>query len=232
MFFDIIIIAMIAAFILLRLRSELGNKTGNEPSLGERSSLDERFKRSSGNMGAGRRSTAARRPEEEDFASDVIEGSVIDITANASVRRGLQDIRNNDRHFDTHGFLDGARQAYGLILEAFWKGDRETLENFVAPSVCQQFMAAIDAREAAGETVENRLLDIGQAEISSAQVVSDSAEIRVDFKADLISLTRDQAGNVIDGNMSDTVTANDRWTFSRPLSSKDPNWLLVATRTI
>ncbi|WP_417459370.1 Tim44/TimA family putative adaptor protein [Kordiimonas sp.] len=213
---DIILLAMLAAFILLRLRSELGKKTGNEPL-----------------------PPAAPRPG-RDGAKPVVEAdfedvsarddTVIDMEENSALRKGYQDIRRADSSFDVPTFVGGARSAYEMILEAFWSGDKETLRTFLDDSVYNQFTAAIEAREQNGYQLDNRLVDIAEADIVEAKLEGKTAELIVRFKAEIIAVTKDGEGNLVEGNLSEAVEVNDRWTFARDTRSRDPNWLLVATR--
>ncbi|WP_417465672.1 Tim44/TimA family putative adaptor protein [Kordiimonas sp.] len=214
---DIILLAMLAAFILLRLRSELGKKTGNEP-------LPPAAPRPSSR--GGDRTTVDADYEDVSARND----TVIDMEEDPALRKAYQDIRRADSSFDVPTFVGGARAAYEMILEAFWSGDKETLRNFLDDSVYNQFTAAIDAREQNGYRLENRLVDIAEAEVADAKLEGRTAELVVRFKAEIIAVTKDGDGNLIEGNLSEAVEVNDRWTFSRDTKSRDPNWLLVATR--
>ncbi len=214
---DIILVAMIAAFIALRLRSELGKKTGNEPQP----------------------PAAGRSPYPNDnqttIEGDAVEvtsrsGDVIDLARDPQVRAGLNDIRRADSHFDAGQMVDGAKGAYQMILEAFWAGDKEALKDFLDDTVLAQFSTAIDQREQDGLTLENRILDVTKAEISSAALVKRQAEVTIDFSAEIIAVTKDADGKVVDGDLSDAVDLEDKWTFARDTRSRDPNWTLIATR--
>ncbi|MCJ9429821.1 Tim44/TimA family putative adaptor protein [Kordiimonas marina] len=213
--FEIVLLAMVAAFILLRLRSELGKKTGNEPL--------PPFARQAPEGPNGHVIEGETVPRE---AQD----NIIDLTADPKLRRALEDIRRADRSFDPAAFMDGAKSAYQMILEAFWAGDRKTLQEFLDDQVYSQFEGAITAREKNNYKLENRLLEIEKAELVGAQLVDGSAELTVHFKAEVIAITRDQDGNVVEGDVSDAVEMNDKWTFARSTRSRDPNWTLVATR--
>lgn len=214
---DIILIAMLAGFIALRLRSELGKKTGNEPLP----------------------PAAGRAPYAQDNAptidADAVEvgrtqADVIDLASDPDVRAGLSDIRRADSYFDAGQFLDGAKGAYQMILEAFWAGDKAALKDFLDDTVFSQFSAAIDQREKDGLTLENRILDVTEAKISAAHMIKRSAELTIDFSAEIIAVTRDADGKLVDGDLSDAIDLSDKWTFARDTRSKDPNWTLIATR--
>jgi len=145
------------------------------------------------------------------------------------VERGLREIAGADRRFDTFAFLEGARGAYRMILEAFWKGDKEELSQLCDRDVYESFASAIDARNAAGETLENRLVRIEEAAIVGASYDAPMARITLRFRADIAAVTRDAKGNVIAGSLHDAVEAVDVWSFSRNIRSSGPDWLLDET---
>ncbi len=214
---DIIIIAALGVFIFLRLRSELGNKSGTEhlPPAANRSP----HANQQGNT-------------ENTQLSDVgtKEDSIVELEGDPVLRRAFQDIRRIDRSFNVPQFLNGAEGAYRMILEAFWSGDSKILKEFLADDICGQFVGAVDARVDAGQTLDNRLLDIDDAKIIEARLDKKNAELTVQFTSEILAVTRDSDGVVIEGDVSDAVIVNDQWTFARDLSSRDPKWILVATR--
>jgi predicted lipid-binding transport protein (Tim44 family) len=116
-----------------------------------------------------------------------------------------------------------------MVLESFWRGDREELRFLCGPEVFATFDAAITERETAGHRLENRLVQIEKAIIQDARVTGRTAEIDVRFDADIAAVTRDAEGNLIAGTLSDAVPTHDVWTFRRTLGTDDPNWLLVET---
>lgn len=209
---DIILLAMVAAFILLRLRSKLGEHSEHD-----------KFPPPAANGGPARQPTYNAEPLPE-------ETTVVDLEGDPALRHTFMDIRRQDSSFDVGQFLEGAQQAYSMILEAFWSGDRETLRNFLDDSVYGQFEAAITSREAGELTLENRIVDIDSAKVTTADFANKIAELTVQFKSEIIAVTRDKDGNVIEGDVSDVVEMNDSWTFSRNVKSRDPRWTLVATR--
>lgn len=209
--FYVVILAMIAAFLALRLYSVLGKRTGHEQPLPK--PADDRV--------------ATPLPRTIDMPAEVKDARNPAIEAGAEA--GLRRIVAADGGFDANQFLDGAKSAYRMILEAFWKGDRETLAWLVEDEVRDAFIQAIDAREAAGETLDNRLVGIERAVISDAEVSGGTARITVRLDADIAAVTRDAEGNVIAGSLSDAVETHDVWTFARALKSDDPNWKLSET---
>lgn len=208
----VILFAAIAAFLALRLYSVLGKRTGHEQPLPR---------------GADDRVGAPNMPRTIDIPAEVRETGPRAVEGPAET--GLRALVAADPKFDVAQFLDGAKSAYRMILEAFWKGDRETLDWLVEAEVRDSFAAAIDAREAAGETLDNRLIGIERAVISDIALDGRTARITVRFDADIAAVTRDAEGNVIAGSLSDAVETHDAWTFSRTLGSGDPNWKLSDT---
>lgn len=218
--FDIFLIAMVAAFVLLRLRSELGNKTGNEP--------DQRF----GGLGLGGDGASARpQPAPYQPQPDPSDSVIADFTSDPVLRAAYRDIRSADSGFDPRQFLDGARAVYPMILSAFWKADKDALKTFLSADVLDQFSDAIDARVDAGQRADNELADLSSVEVSKARLHGAMAEITVTFKGDMKLVTRDENGEILSGDPDTTVTVIDIWTFARNTRSDDPNWQLVATRS-
>jgi predicted lipid-binding transport protein (Tim44 family) len=210
----IVLLAMVAAFLALRLYMVLGKRSGHEQALPPKPA-EER-------LGAQPQLRAV--PEVAADAPPPAD-SVIDAGATGGVRA----ILSADSSFDVARFLDGARSAYRMILEAFWKADEEELAWLVGPDVRDSFAAAIAERKEAGHTLENRLVSIESARIESARLEGRTAFLTVHFVADIAAVTRDAEGNVIAGTLTDAVATNDSWTFSRNLKDSDPNWLLVET---
>ncbi|CUS43098.1 Transporter [hydrothermal vent metagenome] len=142
---------------------------------------------------------------------------------------GLRSIVSAESTFDVGQFLEGAQSAYRMILEAYWKGDEESLAWLVNDDVRGAFAEAIAERAAAGHVLDNRLVSIERAVISDASVDGKQARITVRFDADIAAVTRDADGNLVAGSMSDAVETHDVWTFARTLKSSDPNWKLADT---
>lgn len=211
---EIVVLALLAGFIALRLISVLGrHDESSEPQAPP-------LPRSAARPAA----VAARGAEPAARAPVAIPEDI-----NESARRGLQQIAEADQNFAPAEFLEGATAAYRMVLEAFWSGDREALRDLVSDDIAEDFGAAIDAREADGLTYENRLVGVEKAEIMSAGLRGQMAEVTVRFDADLVAVTRDGDGNVVAGSESDAVQTHDIWTFSRHIGSDDPAWLLIET---
>ena len=215
MIVEIVILAMIAAFLGLRLYSVLGRRAEHEED-----PVPTRFERSE--AGNAPRPVAAPPPELPRRNRELAEFP-------PTIERGLREISTADRRFDLLTFLEGAKAAYGMVLEAFWRGDKEELRQLCDDDVYQSFAAAIDAREAAGETLENRLIRIEDTVVQAASLDGRTARIAVSFVADIASVVRDKDGNVVAGSLDDAIESRDVWTFSRIVDSADPDWLLDET---
>lgn len=218
---EIVILAMIAAFLGLRLYSVLGRRAEHEEE-----PIPGRIDKSGPSAATAPRQPVERQQQQQQNAA-LRQREMPTVTA--SVERGLRAIVAADRHFDAYAFLDGARGAYRMILEAFWRGDKEELRQLCDRDVYEGFAAAIDARTAAGESLDNRLVRIEEATISAASFEAPIARIVVRFRADIAAVTRDAEGHVVAGSLDDAIEATDIWSFSRDISSADPDWLLDET---
>jgi predicted lipid-binding transport protein (Tim44 family) len=231
--FDIytIIFLALAVFIFLRLRSVLGTRTGRErPPYDPYSARDAaRGAAADGKVvslptraGAEAPARPAEPAEPVDRWKDIAEPGT-------PVAAGLEAIAAADPSFDAHAFLAGARQAYEMIVTAFAEGDRKTLRNLLAREVMEGFDAAITERESRGETVETKFVSLDTAKIVGAEARGRTAQITVRFVSKLITATRGRDGQVTEGNPETVTDVTDVWTFARDLTSRDPNWKLVAT---
>jgi predicted lipid-binding transport protein (Tim44 family) len=229
--FDIytIIFLALAVFIFLRLRSVLGQRTGRERPPANPYSGREPARRSAGdNVVAlpGRTGEAPSRPAEAVEPSDRWKGIA---EPGSSVAVGLDAIARADPSFDLNQFIQGARAAYEMIVTAYAEGDRRSLKNLLSKEVYDGFEAAIREREERGETVETRFVSIDKSEVTGAEQRGQTAHVTLRFVSQLVSVTRDRTGAVIDGNAEKVSDVTDVWTFARDVSSRDPNWKLVAT---
>lgn len=216
MILEIVILAMIAAFLGLRLYSVLGRRAEHEEE-----SIPQRF--DAGDNAGAPGSIAPQATQPVPPRAIELEGVM------PAVERGVREIAAADRGFDISQFMQGAKGAYEMVLEAFWNGDRETLRDLCDDDVYEGFVAAIDEREAAGHTLENKLIRIEETRIHSASLDKRMARLAILFVADIAAVTRDADGNVIAGSLDDAIESRDVWTFSRNVGSNDPNWLLDET---
>jgi len=228
--FDIytIIFLALAVFIFLRLRSVLGQRTGRErPPYDPYSARDVRTSPNDKVVALpGRAPDTAQKSAEPAEAAERWKGIAEPGSALAS---GLDAIAREDKSFDPRHFLAGARAAYEMIVTAYAAGDRRQLKNLLSREVYEGFDSAIREREQRGETVETRFVSIDGADIVGAELRGRTAQITVRFVSQLVSVTRDRAGKVIDGSADKVTDVTDVWTFARDVTSRDPNWKLVAT---
>ena len=223
-FIDIIFFAMVAAFIAFRLRSVLGRRTGTErrrtnPFLtGEQKKV---VAQAGDNVVKLPDRHASQQDDEAAF------GDIQDV----GLKKGLTEIRLVDPHFDLDGFLQGARGAFGMIIDAFANGDKQTLRLLLADAVYGSFASAIDGREASGERLTTEIVSMRTCEIAEAAMDGPYAKLTVRFVTEQINATRDAEGTVVDGDASQIAEVVDLWTFARDTRTDDPNWQLVETRT-
>ena len=218
-YFDIILFAMIAAFLVLRLRSVLGRRTGNERRR-------ELFVR--------RTAPITDKPASEKVATtgdpdkDIVSAPPA-VKAADAVADGLSLIRRADPGFDPPQFLEGARTAFEMIVSAYAKGDKAALRPLLSDEVYQPFAATIDERAAAKETFETSDLRLDDAEIVDTDLAGRTARVTVKLASRQINVTRAMDGSIVDGDPDHPVEKTDYWTFARDTRSTDPNWVLVAT---
>ena len=210
----IVILALVALFIGLRLYSVLGERTGHEqqPIL-KPADPDARVEP----QPAPPATTAPTANDPGDMAFLPTAGP------------GVRAILAADPTFDVARFLDGARAAYRLVLEAFWKGDLDTLKTHVDDHVYETFAGAVEQRTKDGLTLDNRLVAVDQTVIAEASIERSVAVVTVRFEADIAAVTRNAQGEVVAGSLSDAVQTRDLWTFRRDIASRDPNWQLIET---
>ncbi|MEX0582281.1 MAG: Tim44/TimA family putative adaptor protein [Sneathiella sp.] len=221
-FLDIILLAAVAGFIFLRLRSVLGRRMGHEQSPPE-----EKAQRRT----EGHKADFDDGPKEDNVVllgdkSKKIEGSPF---ADGPLMQTLGQIRQQDRSFDPTTFVQGAQSAYETIVVAFAKGDRETLNMLLSETVFDNFKTSIQEREERNEVMSTDITAIHSAELTDATLEGSEAEITVSFEAEMISMTKDEDGVVVAGDPQ-PHKVNELWTFARNLRSRNPNWLLITTR--
>ena len=222
-FVDIIFFALVAGFIILRLRSVLGRRTGNE-----------------------RRNDPFAKPEPgpkvpgsgdaPDAATQ--RGEVVQLPrragsdaapAGSPLAAGLTQIKVADPSFDEQTFEMGSRAAFEYIVGAFAAGERDKLRPLLNDEVYGNFEAAIVAREALGQKRETTLVRIKSAEIVAARMENPTALVTVKYSSEQINATRDATGQVVEGNPDRITDVTDIWTFARNTQSDDPNWMLIDT---
>ena len=223
-YLDLIFLAMIAGFILLRLRSVLGRRTGHEKQPPSTYSSTDSETAADDNV----ISLPDRTAEESGLSDDEVKKLWAE---DSPVGAGLTQIKIADHSFDPAQFITGVRVAYEMIVDAFAKGDRDTLGTMLSEDVYRNFERAIEDREAKGQTLETSIADIRSAEIVEAALNGAMAELTVKVVAETVSATRDKSGEIVDGSGVHSRVVTDIWTFSRDTRSRDPNWLLIETRS-
>ncbi len=220
-FIDIILFALIAAFLVLRLRGVLGRRDGfkGRPR--------DPFTPPAGGQADNENVVALPDRGKAEPVADTFEADPSD-----PVAAGLAQLRRADPGFDTEEFLVGARTAFEMIISAFAAGDTESLKPLLSRDVYANFAEEITKREEAGETLETIVTAIRVSDIVEARVDSRTARLTVKFVSDQTNLTRDHEGRLIEGDPEATIEVTDFWTFERAIKSRDPNWTLVATGTL
>jgi predicted lipid-binding transport protein (Tim44 family) len=230
--FDIytIIFLALAVFIFLRLRSVLGQRTGRErPPYDPYSPARDAVRPAPGDKVValpGRAPDTAQKSSEPVEPADRWKGIA---EPGSAIATGLDAIAREDKSFDAKHFLTGAKAAYDMIVSAYAAGDSRQLKGLLGREVYDGFEGAIKDREQRGEKVESRFVSIDSADLVAAEQRGKTAQVTVRFQSQLVSVTRDKDGNVIDGNPDKVTDVTDVWTFARDVSSRDPNWKLVAT---
>lgn len=212
---QLLVLAGIAIFLILKLRSVLGTREGFEkPPLPKAEAPSSR-----------------RRPDFE-----VIEGGpdrdIVDHVPDGSdAAKALAAMKSADQSFSVGEFLQGARGAYEMILMGFERGDLASIKPFLSEDVYDAFASVVEAREAEGLTVESTFVGISELSLKDAEFddVSKEAEISIKFVGEMTSVVRDRGGDIVEGSATEIKRQRDVWTFARTMGTNDPNWLLVAT---
>jgi predicted lipid-binding transport protein (Tim44 family) len=225
-----IIFLALAVFIFLRLRNVLGQRTGSERPPYDRAA----------------RNVIQGAPDKKvvPMPGTVIDQAPLAPTADVvppsdrwkglaepgtPLAQGLDSIAAQDSAFDPRHFLSGARSAYEMIVMAFANGDRRSLKDLLSAEVYESFETAIKDREKHEQKTETRFVSIDKAELVGAEVRDRTAQLTVRFVSQMISVTRDKADTIVDGNPDKVADITDVWTFARDITSRDPNWKLVGT---
>ncbi len=213
---QLLVLAGIAVFLILRLKSVLGTRDGFEPSAGEQP------------VSGG---ASNRRPDFE-----VIEGGpdhdIIDnVTEDSEAAKALADMKRVDPQFSVAEFLQGARGAYEMILMAFERGKLDEVTPYMSQDVYEAFAQVVDTREEQGLTIDAEFIGIRDTSLQEATLdkSTNTATVTVRFVGELISIVKDPSGEIVEGTPGQAKKQKDIWTFERVMDSGDPNWRLVAT---
>jgi predicted lipid-binding transport protein (Tim44 family) len=232
-FIDIILFAMIAAFLVLRLRSVLGRRDGHE---GGYKDIFHR-KTTNDNHNHGEKADdnivqLADREEEEKPAPEEEEEANILSGMDKTLATGITQVKRADPSFDHREFASGARIAFEMILGAYAAGDEKSLTPLLSPEVFANFSQAIRDREEAGEVMEDALIGINSADAVEIFMEGTVANVTLKIVSEQIKVIRNAEGEIIEGDENKVIEVTDFWTFARDTKSENPNWTLVATRSL
>jgi predicted lipid-binding transport protein (Tim44 family) len=218
-FIDIILFALVAGFLILRLRSVLGRRDGHQGP------AQDPF-----------RPPPAKEPAEAEVVrlperGEPVAGAVADHPP-GSLQAGLTQIKIADPSFNEDEFLSGAGVAFEMILTAYVAGDSAALKPLLSPEVFANFSRSIEERAAAGDVLETTLVGMRKATIEEAYMAGRMAHVTARFVSEQVTVTRNAAGEIVEGDPDRVTTVTDLWTFARDTRSPDPNWTLVATGTV
>lgn len=214
-FLDIILLALFAGFVIFKLRSVLGRRTGHER---QRPDPFAEAPKSNDNV--------VQLP---DRASETVDEESESVDA-GSMAAGIMRIKLADERFDEREFLHGAKMAFAMVVEAFAKGDVDALKPLLSRELFSGFAAAIESREKAGEVQETTIVTIRSADVVEASLEDHQAKVTIEFVSEQVKVTRNADGEVTEGDPDRIDILTDIWTFARDIRSRDPNWELVATR--
>ena len=235
---SIVVFAVLAVFVVWKLRSVLGTRTGTErppfdPFEARRKLREGKAGRDAPapepGRGPGQVIPLQRDAPVRPAAPDSAEAWRGNVEPGSQALDGLLQIGAADRTFTADSFMQGARGAYEMIVAAFAAGDRDTLKPLLARDVFDGFDAAISAREARGEKSETTFVSTEKPLVHEAQLKSRTAQVTILFQSKMITVTKNRDGALIEGAADKVVEVFDRWTFAREVDARDPNWRLVAT---
>jgi predicted lipid-binding transport protein (Tim44 family) len=220
-FLDLILFAMIAAFLVFRLRSVLGRRTGHE-----RPPPDPLAKRT-------------EQPSSNDNVVDLhdrtgpveTDETVAAEESDDPLVAGVAQIRSADPNFNPEEFCEGAAAAFEMVVQAFAAGDLKTLRSLLNDEVYDNFSAAVQQREDADEELETTVIGVKNLDILEARLEGRMAFVTIKFQSEQVNVTRDKSGDVVDGDPTQVTEVTDIWTFARNTRARDPNWTLVETRS-
>lgn len=217
-YLDIIIFGTIAVFLIAKLVSVLGKRTGNEQDAARRRTHPFPVRRGAADKNG---DNVIALPERETARPPVV--------ATGPAADGLNRIVAVDPAFNPAAFASGARAAFEMIVGAFANGDTDTLKRLLSPAVFSDFASAIADRKARSLVQDSTLIGLKSADIVAASLVDGEAQVTVRFKSEQVNVTKDTDGRVVEGDPNLVAEVIDIWTFSREVASRDPNWRLSAT---
>ena len=212
---DLIFLALVAVFIILRLRSVLGKRTGHE-------GRPEDWR-------AGPTPARVEQPVEDNVVDLNTRRAPQEVLPQGPLGDGIRDILRHDPSFNSRQFTEGARMAFEMIVDAFAAGNKKVLRPLLHDDVYQPFAQAIDDHVAKGEVVDTELVGILSADVVEARMDGKYALVTVLFVSEQVNLIKDHEGRVLEGDPNYVAEIRDLWTFRRETTSNDPNWQLFTT---
>ena len=226
-FLDIVLFAMVAAFLVLRLRSVLGKKTGHQEPRQDPVSRRQQDANDDGNVVELPTNRNNDAPDAHAADTDPTE----DLDPNDPLSAGITQIRIADNTFNPGEFAGGARGAFEMIVQAFADGDADTLYNLLADDVFENFNDAIEARKDANETLETTIIGIKAADMIEAEMDGTNAAVTMKFVSEQVNVTRDSEDRIVDGDPNQVPTLNSIWSISRDQESRNPHCFHLTTST-
>jgi predicted lipid-binding transport protein (Tim44 family) len=216
-----------AVIVFIQLRAVLGKRTGHERP--PREQMERRDQTATQDGIDDPKVVTLPRRGREAAEPDVFASVDAYAEPGSDLNKGLRELVTADSSFNPKEFIGGATMAYEMIVSAYADGDRKTLKSLLSREVFDGFVAAIDEREARGETVRSNFVGIEKANIIQAEMKGTEANVTLRIISQLISATLDKDGQVVEGDLVEVTDVNDVWTFARDTRSRDPNWRLIAT---
>ena len=213
-YIDILILAMIAIFIVNRLKNVLGKKTGNEHD------IVEKYSRSKTNFKESPPDQISKSNQNQKPVNDVF------FHKDPKINSDLREIYNQDENFDSKEFLDGSKKAFEFIIKNYSEEKLEPLKKLLSSSIYRDFESQIDARVKKSQNLDITIIGIKSAEIVNASLKSNIALICVKFSSEQVQVVKDLEGKIVEGDNNQILSIDEKWSFSKNLKSKDPNWTL------
>ncbi len=215
-FIDIFILAMIAVFIVNRLRNTLGKKTGNETDIAQKFNQKQT-------------KVTESRPDKEirELKASSSRKEKVSLHKDETINEKLNKLVNQNPNFDLDKFIDGSKKAFEYILISFSNNDVKSLKPLLSTEIFKSFSEQIKTREKSKENLAITILSIDDPEIIDVKLdKANKCSFKLEFKSQQVQTTKDKNDQIIDGNDNLILNITELWTFSKPLKSSDPNWIL------
>jgi len=217
---DLVILALIAVFILLRLRSVLGDKMGNDSPSYFNKIIPSNTPQPTPIVQVDEKSLKPKARDEDPYLLTLKDK---DIAAT------IEQMGEKDPQFTATAFLQGAKMAYEMVFDAFAKGDRKTLAMLLSDELMEHFSKELDARQNAENKTETTLVSVKAKDITAASLSGSTARLSVSFESEQVIVVKNSKGEIVEGDASELHEAKEEWVFERNVTSKNPNWRVVET---